>query len=341
MEIIIDASGVGIGGIGVFLEEVVKNWPAKDDLLVIGVTESRARNLHRAQNGGLKIITVSENRFLGLLMSIFAAYRNYGSNTKILSMSPSLTSLAFRKKDTVIIHDFMFLDAPQFVPRINRIYRKASNTISLKKSKKFIFVSATTASRYLQMRNRDFKEFTIISPTCGLKEITKAIPILNDALKNERKIVVVPAHSANKGVNHIKKSLPYFDEEILIVLLTGNKRLQANMQSQDKIMRLGWISDEEYSWLLRSASCLAFLSDYEGFGIPIIEAMQVGLPLVISSDPALMETAKEYGLVVQSNSPIEVGHAINLISRSGKKTAVQPKKSWTQVTLQIARYISK
>jgi alpha-1,3-rhamnosyl/mannosyltransferase len=54
---------------------------------------------------------------------------------------------------------------------------------------------------------------------------------------------------------------------------------------------VGRPDDEELAKLLRGAACLAYPSLYEGFGIPVLEAMLCGTPVVTSSDSAMEEVA--------------------------------------------------
>jgi glycosyltransferase involved in cell wall biosynthesis len=169
----------------------------------------------------------------------------------------------------------------------------------------------------------------------------RPIPLIKSQIDSKRKIVIVPGHTPNKGFSHIIKSIPYLHQDIVIVVLTGSRGKMPEFSPADKVIKLGWLSDEEYSWLLRSADCLAFLSDYEGFGIPIIEALQIGLPMILSMDPALIETAKGSGLIVDSSNPKQVGEAINLLTSNGFKVPIAPRKNWSQITTEIAKFVNE
>jgi glycosyltransferase involved in cell wall biosynthesis len=56
---------------------------------------------------------------------------------------------------------------------------------------------------------------------------------------------------------------------------------------------VGWVDDDTRAALVRGASLLAYHSLYEGFGIPPLEAMQAGTPVVVSREGALPETCGE------------------------------------------------
>ena len=61
---------------------------------------------------------------------------------------------------------------------------------------------------------------------------------------------------------------------------------------------LGRVQDFELDELYKSASCFAYLSLYEGFGFPILEAHARGCPVMTSNKGALAETAGDSALLV-------------------------------------------
>lgn len=62
---------------------------------------------------------------------------------------------------------------------------------------------------------------------------------------------------------------------------------------QPGLHRRGIVSDDELATLYSGAIALLYPSHYEGFGLPVLEALQCGTPAIISHDPALIETAGE------------------------------------------------
>jgi glycosyltransferase involved in cell wall biosynthesis len=67
----------------------------------------------------------------------------------------------------------------------------------------------------------------------------------------------------------------------------------------------GYVSDEEQAILVRNALAMVFPSRYEGFGIPVLEAMATGTPVVCSRAGALPEVAGDAALVIDSTDRVD------------------------------------
>lgn len=91
----------------------------------------------------------------------------------------------------------------------------------------------------------------------------------------------------------------------------------AEAKRHEDVQLLGFVEDEDLPALYRGATLFAFISLYEGFGLPVLEAMACGVPVVCSNTSSLPEVAGDSALLVDPLSPDELTEA--LIRVSGEK----------------------
>ncbi|HEX3562670.1 MAG TPA: glycosyltransferase [Solirubrobacterales bacterium] len=78
---------------------------------------------------------------------------------------------------------------------------------------------------------------------------------------------------------------------------------------EDVITPLPWLDNQQFHERFASAGLILFPSDFEGFGLPAVEAMRLGIPLVISADEALLEATGGNATVVRDTDPASLADA--------------------------------
>lgn len=79
---------------------------------------------------------------------------------------------------------------------------------------------------------------------------------------------------------------------------------------KEDIIFTGRLNDEDLAMVLGSATALTFIPYYEGFGIPVVEAMEAQVPVITSKVSSLPEIAGEASLLVDPKNPEEVKNAM-------------------------------
>lgn len=102
------------------------------------------------------------------------------------------------------------------------------------------------------------------------------------------------------------------------------KQLKVKDATRNQIIVTGFVPDHQLAALYAGATCFVYLSAYEGFGLPVLEAMQCGLPVIVSDIPSLNEVAGDAGTYVRLNDIDEIGQAIALVANS---ESIQQNKS--------------
>lgn len=78
----------------------------------------------------------------------------------------------------------------------------------------------------------------------------------------------------------------------------------------DRVELMPWLDDAAFEDVFAGAGLVVFPSDFEGFGLPAIEAMRLGIPVVVSDDPALAEVTGGHAVVARSTAPEDLATAI-------------------------------
>jgi glycosyltransferase involved in cell wall biosynthesis len=114
------------------------------------------------------------------------------------------------------------------------------------------------------------------------------------------------------GVLEPRKNIPLLveawqqvvDRRPVRLVLAGRRRADfVGLQERDGIEVLGEVDESELPGLYSGAVAMLYPSLYEGFGLPVLEAMQCGCPVVTSEDAAVGEVAGEAAIRLNSNNP--------------------------------------
>lgn len=97
----------------------------------------------------------------------------------------------------------------------------------------------------------------------------------------------------------------------------------AACRNRRRIVRPGWVDDAERADLLAGASVLAYPSVYEGFGLPPLEAMAAGIPVVCSDAGPLPEVTGDAAVLVPARDPSALAAALaHVLSDDATRAAV-------------------
>lgn len=138
--------------------------------------------------------------------------------------------------------------------------------------------------------------------------------ILPTAIKENPFVIIVGGLRFKKGGAHILKvarALEKIKSSIQIVVVGANETdLVKEAKTLNNILLLGLVNDQQLSSLIRSASSLLFLSLYEGFGIPALEAMASGIPAVLANRASLPEVGGNAAILVEPENSQEIAETL-------------------------------
>jgi glycosyltransferase involved in cell wall biosynthesis len=141
---------------------------------------------------------------------------------------------------------------------------------------------------------------------------------------SEKYLLFVGRIEERKNIKRIIGSFEYIKEKYGIphkLVLAGKPGYNhgditariADSSHKDDIMELGFVSEEEKWELLRHADVFVFPTLYEGFGIPILEAQSMMVPVVASRNSSIPEVADSAALLVDPLNIEDIGENINIL----------------------------
>ena len=142
--------------------------------------------------------------------------------------------------------------------------------------------------------------------------------------KISKKFILYVARLEHPGKNHLNllkayEMLPSSITDEYDVVFPGQdwsgsqtlKDYHHNMKHKDNIHFLGFVSNEQLDWLYKNASLYVFPSFFEGFGLPLLEAMAYKVPIACSNIPPLVEVGQEAVITFNPDSHKDMSECIS------------------------------
>ncbi len=227
----------------------------------------------------------------------------------------------YRTRAVVTIHDIIHVLYPQFLPsKAALLYARVMIGRALRRADRIITVSFNS--------KRDLVDYFGISPA-RIDVIYNGVAarFREDVTAEEKDrvatkyglprpyLLFLGGEKPHKNVRNVLRAFGEASRENALphaLVLAGpmpanRSRVEALIQGLDlsaRVFRPGIVPDEDLPGLFAGSDALLYPTLYEGFGLPVVEAMACGVPVLTSSTSALQEIAGGYALLVD---PMDVG----------------------------------
>ncbi len=217
-------------------------------------------------------------------------------------------------KSIVTIHDLIFLRYPAYYKKIDAyIYKKKFNNACINASK-IVSVSQQTKSDIVSYFNINSSKVNVVFQDCDRQfyTIQVAQKISDIKLKyNLAKQFFISVGTIEKRKNQLNiiKAIHSLNNTALMLVIIGRETdykkeiddyiLQHNLQAQ--ILFLPKINFEDLPALYQASMCAIYISEFEGFGIPVLEAMRSGVPVIASNVSSMPEVGGDAVLYALPN----------------------------------------
>lgn len=228
-----------------------------------------------------------------------------------------------KRDQVVMIHDMAVYDVPQAFSKKFRLWYRMKFSVLRRQARLILTVSDFSKTRICHHLGVD--EARVLVVPNGADHLAR---VTSDAgvfarlqLTKGLYCVVVGSLDPRKNLQRVLDAVHKLDHlrNIKFVIVGGaNPRVFGSQQvaHQDdsaQIIWAGFISDSELKALYGEAACLVFPSLYEGFGLPPLEAMYCGCPVIVSTEASLPEVCGDAAMYCDARSIDDIAAKITLM----------------------------
>ncbi|HJX70881.1 MAG TPA: glycosyltransferase family 1 protein [Bacteroidales bacterium] len=273
-------------------------------------------------------------------------------------------SLRTKIKSLPVVHDLNFFHYPDFVPWLNRRYYYYFFPRFIQKATRIATVSEFSKSDIASRFGVNPDKIDVVYN--GARDILT--PLDERLQKDVRKkytdgcpfFLFVGLIHRRKNVDNLIKAFDKFKQSIpgnLRLLVVGSKKYwdeevraaYDNSQFKKDIIFTGRMETEELNRVIASATALVYPSHFEGFGIPILEAMYCDVPVITSSVSSMPEVGGDAAIYVEpasvdsiKDAMVEIFYNINLRKALIEKARIQRSKfTWNKTAGLLWQSIEK
>jgi glycosyltransferase involved in cell wall biosynthesis len=217
----------------------------------------------------------------------------------------------------VTVYDLSFIRYPERLPRMRRLYLRLFTRLSCNRARRVMAISQSTADDLSRLLGIPPTKIDLAIP--GIDERFKPLP--EDEVEEwrrarglpERFLLFLGTLEPRKNLPVLLRAyarLPSTERARVHVVLAGGKGWMTDEIDQAieqggisaTVHRAGFVADEELVWWYNAAEAFVYPSIFEGWGLPVGEAMACGKPVITSNVSSLPEVAGEAGVCLPPNS---------------------------------------
>lgn len=211
------------------------------------------------------------------------------------------------------LYDLSFIEKPEYTTEANRVACFAGVFNASLRADYLVAISEYSLKHFLQMfPHYPEKNISVVYPASRYckEEGTKIAPSkrIVHLQPNQFWLCVSTLEPRKNHVTLLKAyaQLKAQGQALFPVVLAGGdgwmmthfQEMLAELNLLENVQVLGYVSDKELQWLYQHCFCLVYPSLFEGFGLPVLEAMSLGAPVIAANTTSIPEIVGSAGILV-------------------------------------------
>ena len=229
-------------------------------------------------------------------------------------------------KSVVTIHDLIFMRHPEYYSPIDVAIYKWKFRNAIRQANRIIAISECTRRDIMELGEIDDSRIHVVYQSCDTRFRLQVSPEQKQDVRAryslpKRYVLFVGTIEERKNALLAAQALPYLSDEIHLVLVGRQTAYAKTITSfarqnglANRIHMLSGVPTSDLYAIYQQAECFVYPSRYEGFGIPVIEAIQSRLPVIACTGSCLEEAGGPDNVYVDPDEPQEMAMAIKSIT---------------------------
>jgi glycosyltransferase involved in cell wall biosynthesis len=323
MTVVIDGLPITGMSLGIVVEHLLEGWDqldTGDDLhLVVGpgsdIEIPSSVTVHNVAFGRLAYMS----RLRAQSLVVPRLCRKLGADV-MLGVLPTTTVTPLPCPRAIIAYDVRHELRPEQFPTRARLLRKVSYDVGFRQADAIGCISERTRRDLISTHPRLARRLVEVVYLGG--DHVKAWPTTDP----DQGYAIAFGQYGNKNVDLVLDAWALLHQRdattMPLVLLGLSDAARAGVETRagqlglsGLVTALPWLPIDEFRQRFASASLVVFPSDFEGFGLPAVEAMQLGIPVVITPEPALLEVTAGHATVMDGADADALARAVGVARR--------------------------
>lgn len=285
-----------------------------------------------------KVMTKNKNMLQTLRSKVWAFFLKSSYQKKLsgfdwyFSPFSPVSPLIYQHKikTAVMVHDIIPIVRPDLADKGSKFVKKYKNWMSSLKADLIVFNSVSSQKDFLNFRKDVLPYKTLVAylgaderfvPVDGEKK--PAVVLQKYSVAGKRYILSLADRNKRKNFPHLIASFVKFLEktgnEDVCLVLAGPRRkggveldgvISGYEKYRNRIVNVGFVEEGDLASLYGNAEFFVYPSLYEGFGLPVLEAMKCGVPVICGNNSSLPEVAGDAALYVSGTDEEETAEVM-------------------------------
>lgn len=321
MKIVIDLTSLSYHMTGIeryaacMTEEMIK-IDSKNEYILIFRDEIYHKFINFVDNSRIKAVVLYGNNKV-LFLQFILPIRLYKIKADKYIFFAFTSPILFRKKGIInTIHDMGAWDSSDSMTTLQKLYWRTTYRISASASEQIITVSNFSRGRISDILDYPINKINVIYSAVYEDVIKDYGYAFADVQKKynlpNKYIMTLSTLEPRKNLELLLKAFTNIQDNVNYdLVLVGRKgwkmdELLDKYNTKERIYITGFVDDEYVSLIYKNAMCFVFPSLYEGFGLPPVEALSLGTPVIACDAASIPEVLMNQAIFFKSNDQHEL-----------------------------------